>query len=265
MTITAERFTARPVSFPGTARSEWVKFRGLASNLVLVGFTLLLLVGNGIAMPLAYVFRDRSSPKADYDPYAEMIVDKTGYVGVVLVVLAALVIANEYRSGQIKTSFLAVPTRIPILAAKALVVAGVSFTVGILSAGLGLAVAPGILGSGGYAYELSTADAVRLVLGSGLYLATLSAIGITIGALLRNVVASVLAVLVLLLVVPIVPQMFSPAGATITAVFPIQAGSLLLARADAGAFGPWTGYLILLIWSAALLVVAASVVRRRDA
>lgn len=265
MTTTDVRFTARPVSFPGTARSEWVKFRGLTSNLVLLGITFLLLVGNTIAMPLAYVYRDRSSPKADYDPYAEMLVDKTGYLGGLLAVLAALVIANEYRSGQIRTSFLAVPARIPVLLAKALVVAGVSFLIGAVSAGLGLVVAPPIFASGGYGYALGAVDGVRLVLGSGLYLATLSVLGIAVGALLRNVVASVLAVLALLLVVPIVPQMFTSSGAQITALFPIQAGSLLLAQPGTGTLGPWGGYLVLLAWAAVLLVVAAIVVRRRDA
>lgn len=259
------RFAACPVSIPGILRSEWVKFRGLTSNLVLAGFTFLLLVANGIMMPVAYVFRDRSSPKADYDAYAEMMVDKTGYVGVILAVLAVLVVTNEYRSGQIKTTFLAVPARVPALAAKAAIVAGVSFLIGVVSAAIGFAVAPAIFATGGYSYPLTPGDAARLIAGSGVYLATLSVIGIAVGTLLRNVVASVLATLAFLLVVPIIPQMFTSQGAQLTALFPIQAGSLLLAPAGTGAFGPWSGYLILAVWTVVLFLIAAIVLRRRDA
>ncbi|MFT4234626.1 MAG: ABC transporter permease subunit [Microbacterium sp.] len=256
---------ARPVSFAGTVRSEWIKFRGLTSNFVLAGFTLLLLIANGVAMPWAYVFRDRGSPQADYDAYAEMIVDKTGYVEIVLVVLAALMVTNEYRSGQVKTTFLSVPRRTPVLIAKALIIATVAFVIGVVSSSIGFAVAPSILAGGGYSSPLDASNAVRLILGSGLYLAALSIIGIALGVLIRNVVASVLSVFVLLLILPVVPQMFSEHGAEVTQFFPIQAGSLLLAQEGSGAFDPWIGYLILVGWALTLSVIAAVVLRRRDA
>lgn len=259
------RTTARGVTFAGTVRSEWIKFRGLTSNLLISGFTFALLIANAVLMPWAYVFRDRSSAQADYDAYPEMIVDKTGYLGVILVLLAALLVTNEYRSGQIKATFLAVPRRTPVLAAKALIVAVVALVVGVLSAGIGFAVAPAILATGGYGYELPIDVALRLIVGSGLYLATLSVIGIALGALIRNVVASVLSVLALLLVIPIIPQMVSADGAEVTRFFPIQAGSQLLAQTDPNAPGPWTGYLILFAWTLVLALVAAIVLRRRDA
>lgn len=264
-TLARSTTSTRPVSFAGTVRSEWIKFRGLTSNLLLAGFTLLLLVANGVAMPWAYVFRDRGSPQADYDAYAEMIVDKTGYIGIILAILAALLVTNEYRSGQIKTTLLSVPRRTPVLIAKALVILAVAFVIGIVSSSVAFAIAPAILAGGGYSYSLEPGDAVRLILGSGLYLATLSIIGIALGVLIRNVVASVLSVFVLLLILPVVPQMFSEHGAEITRFFPIQAGSLLLAPPDPAALGPWTGYLVLFVWALMLAIVAAVVLRRRDA
>ncbi len=138
-----------------------------------------------------------------------MIVDKTGYVGVVLAVLAALMVTNEYRSGQIKTTLLSVPQRVPALVSKATIIAAVSFVIGVVSSSIGFAIAPTILAGGGYSYPLDTADAIRLILGSGLYLATLSVIGIAVGSLIRNVVAAVLTTIVFLIIVPVIPQMFS--------------------------------------------------------
>jgi ABC-2 type transport system permease protein len=251
---------------PGAIRSEWVKFRGLTSNVALTAFAFALILANAILMPVAYVFRDRGSSQADYDAYPGMIIDKTGYIGLVLAIVAALLVTNEYRSGQIKTTLLSLPRRTPALIAKAAVIAGVSFIVGALSAGIGFALAPALLAGGGYSYDFGIADALRLIVGSGLYLATLSMIGIALGVLIRNVVASVLAVIALLVLVPIVPQIFSEYGAEITRFFPIQAGSLLLAQPAAdGPLGPWTGYLILLAWSIVLLAFAAVALKRRDA
>ncbi|WP_336661960.1 hypothetical protein [Leucobacter sp. USHLN154] len=257
--------TVRNVSLGGAIASEWIKFRGLASNHILAGFTLLLLLANGVAMPWAYVFRDRGSPQADYDPYPEMIVDKTGYVGVVLAVLAVLMMANEYRSGQISTTLLSVPRRTPALVAKAVIVASIGFGIGVVSSAIGFAIAPAVLGGGGYSYVLDTPVLLRLVVGSGLYLAAIGMIGLALGTVIRNVIAAVLATLVLLLIVPVIPQIFSAHGAEITRFFPIQAGSLLLAPAGTDPMGPWVGYGVLLIWMLALFLAAAITLKRRDA
>lgn len=259
------RTAVHNVSLGGAIVSEWIKFRGLASNQVLAASTLLLLIANGVAMPWAYVFRDRSSPKADYDAYPEMIVDKTGYVGIVLAVLAVLLITNEYRSGQISTTLLSVPRRTPVVVAKAVIIAAVSFNIGVVSSAIGFAVAPAILAAGGYSYVLDTPELVRLVLGSGLYLAAIGIIGLALGTIIRNVVAAVLATIVFLVIVPVIPQMFSEYGTEITRFFPIQAGSLLLARVGTDPMGPWIGSAVLLIWTLALFVVAAITFKRRDA
>ncbi|MGO2750466.1 MAG: ABC transporter permease [Pseudoclavibacter sp.] len=258
------RPAVRSVSLGGTIASEWIKFRGLVSNAALAGFTLLLLIANGIAMPLAYVFRDRGSPQADYDAYPEMIVDKTGYVGIVLAVLAVLMVTNEYRSGQIRTTMLSVPRRTPVLIAKAAIIAGISFLIGIVSSAIGFAVAPAILAGGGYTYVLEAPDLVRLTIGSGLYLAAISIIGIALGTIIRNMVAAVLATIVFLIIVPVIPQMFSAYGTEITRFFPIQAGSLLLAPAGTDPMGPWIGGAVLLLWAVTLSVVAASTLKLRD-
>lgn len=194
-----------------------------------------------------------------------MIVDKTGYVGVVLAALAVLMITNEYRSGQIGTTLLAVPRRTPVLVAKAAVIVGVSVAIGVVSSAIGFAVAPAILAGGGYRYDLATPDLLRLVLGSGLYLAALSVIGIALGAIIRNVVAAVLATIVSLIIVPVIPQLFTEYGTAITRFFPIQAGSLVLAPVGADPMGPWLGYAVLVLWALVLFVVAAVTLQRRDA
>ncbi|PPF43342.1 hypothetical protein C5B85_13535 [Pseudoclavibacter sp. AY1F1] len=264
-TRSVRQVRVRKVSLGGAVVSEWIKFRGLASNHALAGLTALLLVANGVAMPWAYVFRDRGSPQADYDAYPEMIVDKTGYVGIILAVLAVLMITNEYRSGQISTTLLSVPRRTPVLVAKGAIVAGIAFVIGAASSAIGFAVAPTVLAGGGYSYVLGTPALLRLVSGSGLYLAAIGIIGLAIGAIIRNVIAAVLATITFLLIVPVIPQMFTEFGTEITRFFPIQAGSLLLAPVGTDPMGPWTGYVVLLTWALALFAVAIILLKRRDA
>ncbi len=250
---------------PGAVHSEWIKFRGLLSNQVLAGLTFVLIVANAVLMPWAYVLRDRGSEKADYDAYPEMIIDKTAYLGLLLAILAALLITNEYRSGQIKTTLLATPKRTPMLLAKGIIVSLLSFLIGVVSAGIGYALAPWILASGNYSYSLPATEAVRLILGSGLYLAVLSILGLAVGALIRSVVASVLAVLCLALILPYVPQIFSAAGASMTDYFPLQAGSRLLGVRAAGDLDPWLGFAILVGWTFIAALAANFSLRRRDA
>ena len=101
----------------------------------------------------------------------------------VLMILSALTVTNEYRSGLIRTTFMAVPNRTLVLAAKAIVAAAFSSF---------------------YAAAMVVASIVvarsdfdwRLVGGIALYAALAAVLGVAVGALLR---ASAGAVALLLL------------------------------------------------------------------
>ena len=101
-----------------------------------------------------------------------------------LMILSALTVTNEYRSGLIRTTFMAVPNRTLVLAAKA-IVAMVVFR--HLRRGDG-----GRVGRGGGAHPLDW----RLVNAVALYAALAAMLGVGVGALLR---ASAGAVALLLL------------------------------------------------------------------
>lgn len=253
-----------PASFTGAIHSEWIKFRGLPSNTVIIVLTFILILANAMLMPWAYIYRDRSSPQADYAPYPEMIIDKTAYLGVLLAIWAALIITNEYRSRQIQTTVLSLPQRSPMLLAKVTLVTVIGFLAGVGSAGIGYAIAPYILAAGGYAFELTAADAVRLILGSGLYLAVFPLIGLALGTLIRHVVSAILSVLALTLLLPFSPQLVSSAGAEVSRYFPIQAGGQLLAPVSSGELDPWVGFIVLVAWSAVCTISALIVLKRRD-
>ena len=101
----------------------------------------------------------------------------------VLMILAALTVTNEYRSGLIRTTFMAVPNRTLVLAAKATVAAAFSSFYAAVMAAASIVVAHSHL-------------EWRLVGGIALYAALAAVVGVAVGALLR---ASAGAVAVLLL------------------------------------------------------------------
>jgi ABC-2 type transport system permease protein len=101
----------------------------------------------------------------------------------VLMILSALTVTNEYRSGLIRTTFMAVPNRTLVLAAKAIVAAAFSSFYAAVMAAASIAVAGSHLDW-------------RLVGAIALYGALAAVLGVGVGALVR---ASAGAVALLLL------------------------------------------------------------------
>jgi hypothetical protein len=110
--------------------------------------------------------------------------------GIGVCVLAVMAVAGEYSTGMIRASLLAMPQRLPMLAAKAVVLAVVVFAVGELAAvaafGLGRTmVDPRV--------HLSLTDPalLRAIPGFGLYLCVLGLFALGIGALVRHVAGAI--------------------------------------------------------------------------
>jgi hypothetical protein len=120
----------------------------------------------------------------------------------VLMVLAAMTVTGEYRSGLIRTTFMATPNRTLVLAAKAIVAltfsaiyAAVMTIVAVIVARL---MAPPLVGS-----HLSFADpgTWRLIGGITLYAALTAVLGVGVAALLRHSAGTVAVLLLWPLVV----------------------------------------------------------------
>ena len=123
----------------------------------------------------------------------------------VLMVLAAMTVTGEYRSGMIRTTFMATPNRTLVLTAKAIVALTFSATYAAVMTILAVVVAhlmaPPLVGT-----QLSfiDPDTWRLIGGITLYAASTAVLGVGVAALLRHSAGAV-AVLLLwpLLVEPV--------------------------------------------------------------
>ncbi len=206
-----------------------------------------------------------------------------GFAGLIIViVLGAVFMTTEYRRGLIRTTLAASPRRSRVLAAKAVVVGGVVFVVGLAGAAVALWLVGRVRRDGGHVVlPVSAVTQLRVVAGTAALFAVTAVLALAVGTLLRRSAAAVATVVVLI----VLPYLFAvgsvvPTGAaqwllrvTPAAAFAIQQSipsSSQVSHAYAPSTGyyplaPWTGFSVLCLWTVLALGLAVVVLRRRDA
>jgi len=175
---------------------------------------------------------------------------------------------TEYSTGVIRASLLAVPKRLPVLAAKCVVFAALVFViaevVSFVSFFLGKAVVHPVVD-----VSLSQPGVTRAVAGAGLYLTVLGLFALAIGSLIRHSAGAISAVIGLVLVVgPLLGLLDSyDWGRHVHDWFPTQAGDYItrVSQASDQVLSPWQGFAVFCGWTALLLVAGSYLLKRRDA
>ncbi len=271
--------TSARVSFPRVVRSEWLKLWTVRSTYWTIGTTLAVLGLLALAMAVSInafpeqMEQGAGSTDVSIVPYMVLAPGQI-FGALVLVVLAALVVTGEYGTGQIRSTLTAVPTRLPVLWAKALVIAVVTFLTAAVGTALSLLIA-GLVAD--VQVDWSDAETVRIVLGTPLYIATVALLGFAVGALLRNTAATIAIVIGFVLVIESVlnliswkplewvrPFLPSSAGARVATPEALleQTNQMTAQAVD---LGPWEGYAVLAGWVVVFVVLAAVRLRTRDA
>lgn len=252
-------------------RSEWTKLFSLRST----GWALLAMfvttVGLGILACWGFNSgwsKMSASDRATYDPTALSLAGLTlGQLAAV--VLGALMISAEYSSGGIRSTLTAVPQRMRVLGAKALVLTVVSLVAGwitcfvaFFSGQVWFSNPPG----GGAA--LSDPNVLRAVIGGGLYVGASALFGLAIGALLRHTAGAITIGVAMLLVVPPLLNLLPGAwGDVIVRYFTSNAGQHIAFVIQSGDnyLTPWVGFGVFCLWFVVPLAVGAWLLQRRDA
>jgi ABC-2 type transport system permease protein len=264
-------------SFGGIIRSEWIKLRSLRSTFWCYLIMVLITIGLGLLLASTFSSPDELPAEQQQGIWVQVATLGIGFSQLVVAVLGALVITGEFGTGMIRSTFAAVPTRVPALLAKALVVGVSTFLVGLVSiVATALLTAPLLPGVGIHP-DLGDPAAWLSFIGGAGYLALIALLAFSIGTILRNSAGGIATVLGLILVVPTVFQIL--AGVT-QATWPRNVGTFLPSDAGARMYAypddlpapldvlvlePWQGMLVLLAWVVALFSVASVIVRRRDA
>lgn len=278
------RETPHRVTFPRVLQSEFIKFWSLRSTAWTVGATVAVMAAVSY---LAVFFTAREA----YDPSTKpedaallvavlhdpsVILAGTELAKVVVAVLGVLVVTGEYSTGMIRSTLTAVPRRLPALWAKALVLAGVTALTAAVAEALSWLVTLPTLGAHQATLDLGAPESRRILVGGVLYLVAVALLAFAVGAIIRVSAGALATVLGLLLVVEVlfrtIPGDFFR---TVSPFLPATAGHQLLvpqasidqarAVATAPVLDPWVGFGVMSAWVAVLLVVAAVLLRRRDA
>ncbi|MGX1793110.1 ABC transporter permease subunit [Microbacterium sp. NPDC055312] len=192
------------LSFSGVLRSEYIKLLSLRSNRAMLASIAVL--GVGVSLALAMTMADAGVPD---QPSAAFMLDQVT-IGTVLfghviaVVLGVLAISGEYASGSIQSTMTAVPTRSPVLLAKACVVFTTATVAGLVTTLGSWASSYPLFDALGLAVGLTAPGVLPALLGAPVYLGLSAILGVGIGALLRGVAPSIAGAISLSMLVPIV-------------------------------------------------------------
>jgi hypothetical protein len=199
---------------------------------------------------------------------------------IIVVVIGTVFITAEYRRGQIGTTFTACPSRIRVLAAKAVVVGTATFVTALAASSAVVVVGQRVLrGAGVYVYPASGATEVRLAVGTAALLAVAAVLALGLGTLVRRSVTAITTafvgiVLPYLLSITVLPSHLSSWLLRIgpAAAFAVQQAVPEYSQVDNdytpvnGYFPlpPWAGFAVLAGWAILVLGAASVVLRRRD-
>jgi ABC-2 type transport system permease protein len=261
------RVAVRPVTLGRVLRSEWIKLSTLRSTWITLAAALFGTIAVGALASWAIdAHWARMSPgdRAGFSPVSQSL---TGvYLAQLAIgVLGVLVISGEYATGMIRATLSAVPRRLPVLWAKLLVFAALTFVVTLIGAVVSFFLGQALLHSHGT--TIGAPGALRAVVGVALYLTVVGVIALGIGFALRSTAGGIASVFGLLLVLPAIGHVLPTSWQTdVLPYLPSEAGGALYSlHPGAGTLSPWVGFAVMCAWAAAAVVAGAVALQRRDA
>ena len=280
ITTAAGRSSARiGVVTPGhVLRSEWTKLRSLRSTYWSLLVAVLAL--SGLGMLFAAIKMSEWSRLAVEDPrmlaaerahFSSIDAAVGGYhlAQLAVGVLGVLVISAEYTTGMIRASLMAVPTRLAVLWTKLAVFGGVTFVLMLWCALVGFFGVQAIVAHEGVDSALGDPDALRVVVGTALYITAVGALGLGLGALLRNTAAAISTFVAVLFVLPGIVALAASRPERVDRPVPAAACGLRhrdgAARTAPDDLAPWAGFGLFCGYVAVVVGLAAWRLAREDA
>jgi ABC-2 type transport system permease protein len=270
MIVTATRPAGQdPPSLAVRARdilaSEWVKFWSVRSTY----WTLLVAVVTPIALSDVVAFVTAQGPTSRNaglppDPMFSSFIGLE-YAVLAVCVLGVLQFSSEYSTGLIRTTFVAVPRRRAVLAAKAVITGAVMLVAGEAVAFTSFFIVQGVLHTKHLGVSFSHPGVPGAVLANGALLPVCALFALAMGAVARHTAGGIAATIAFITVPSIFGLLSPPWGARIgrfTFIDAAQQVSYLRPQTDL--FSPAWSLLVLFAWPAAALAVAAVMITRTE-
>ena len=260
---------ARGVSLARVLRSEWTKLWTLRSTRWSLLVSVVAMAGLGPLIAAVQMSRwdEHLHDRLSFDAI------NTGVGGwhlaqLTIGILGVLVITGEYTTGMIRSSLMAVPRRLPVLWAKIIVFALVTFVLMLVASLISFQAVQAIATQHHVQRSLSSPGALRTVIGTALFLGVLSVMCVGIGTLLRNTAGGIATFVGLLFVLPGISAILpSSVNNSVSPYLPLNAGSAIASHTfdNPHHLAPWTGFALFCGYAAIAVALGALTLLRKDA
>jgi ABC-2 type transport system permease protein len=235
--------------------TEWTKLRTVRSTWLILAIQQALIVA-GVS-GLAVADTDLTTPAG-----VSGLLAHAGIASAVLsLVLGITAVAGEYRHRSVTDTYLATPTRTPVIIAKLAAYGTVGVLFGAVSAVTGLATTAIWVTAKNGTLDLAAVRADRILIGIVAFNLVYAVLGVSLGALIRNLTAAVAISLVwLVLVETTVANLLGDLGRWL----PNRAGMALNTMPLPGLLPQWGAALVLAGYATVFAIAATTTTVRRD-
>ncbi len=236
---------------------ELLKLRTTRTFFGVVGAAIGLMVLIAAAAAAAANFAPEDRPGLD-------LLDVGIFASYFALIIGVLAVSTEFRHGTITPTLLATPNRARVVLAKLIAHAIAGLLFGLAAYGLISLLLFPILAVRGVDSGIDTGTAVEMIVGGSLAAALTAAIGVGVGAIVRNQVGAVVAVVVYLFMIePLLSAV--PGLAEPIEKYGLHGGiSALSASPTDSGLGQVGGGLLMLAIAAVLLAIGIAILRARD-
>jgi hypothetical protein len=270
----ASRAVPAPAKRPGLADvlgSELIKIRSVRSTY----FTLIAFVLAGIGFSVLFAWGKvlhwgPGQTETGFNTTTPSLVGLVMLGELIIVVLGALTLTSEYGTGMISTSLTAMPRRLVLYAAKAIVFAAITLAVSLPTSFVAFYAGQAIYSTKHAAATLSDPNVLRAVLLAGLVVPLFGLLALGLGAIVRHTAGAITSLLGLIFLLPVLGQALPtswyqtiarwlPGGEALHPIISIHQGD------SSYLFGAWGQFAVIAGWAAVAIVVGGWLLHHRDA
>lgn len=195
-----------------------------------------------------------------------MVFGRGEFLGVLFAaLLGAMSITAEIRHGTIRSTFLVTPRRNRVVAAKVWVSIPIGAGFGLVAGAVAAAAGTAALGTRGIDVQLDRGDYALLVGGSGAAAGLWAAIGVGVGALVRNQVPTLIGICAWLLFVEgLLAGDVAGGLGDVGRLLPGAAAAALSGQDPGTLLAPAVGLVLLALYAAAVALGGSFAISRRD-
>ncbi len=250
--------TRRAADLRLALHSEWIKFRSLRSNLVLIELLALVLPA------FAALIAATGSLQPDDTVLGASVLGGATLAQLLAAAIGAASVTSEYRGHTMRTTLLACPRPLLVLSAKSIVTAAVTSAIVLPASAAAFAVGSFML-DGSYA----TGTPMPALIGVTVAIASMAVLGVGLGSITRHPAGAVGTIIGVVLV----PAMLAPllgnarrwlGGASLSGVLQKLSQSSDATHESVGSLGAWPSLLVVAAYTAGVVGVAVWLLRRRD-